>query len=126
MFFKFTPTAKGYHCERVNGAIVTYNSGADVVIESASDLATRFPDKFVQIKAPAGDPAGKPGVPGPAGELGIDVTENYDGAAEEGLLVFEDEGKCYVTEVETPSTPLNDKPLTVRKVAPFIKKYLNR
>jgi hypothetical protein len=53
---------------------------------------------------------------------GKNVSQEFDYSIEEtGLLVYRNKGKFFVYDEDDTVTPLNEKPLTKAKVAPFIK-----
>jgi hypothetical protein len=123
----------GSHQERDG---VVYNPGD--VCWSETDMAKRFPGKF-QYDAEEtlkGTPPEESSVPTSQedqdedsagdGALGVDKTEDFPAAKENGLLVFHVKGKGYLlADADTPTTALNDKPLPKKDVLPFAEKYLD-
>jgi hypothetical protein len=126
--YQLLPNA-GMHGEPINGAkkkFKLYKPGE--VVSSERDLVKLFPNKFValpDVAAPTDDvvevsedtaPTSKP--------LGKDVTEKFDDAVENDLLVFYKSQKYYVTEKDDVADVLNEKPLKKSEVVPFIENYL--
>jgi hypothetical protein len=56
-------------------------------------------------------------------DLGEDVTEDFEGAAEKDLQVFIKARKYHVTDKDNPGKPLNEEPLNKAAAKAFIKDY---
>jgi len=153
MFFRLKEKV-GNHAETdpKTGLPIVYKPGD--VIESDTDLAKNWPDKFDRVKVgpsedtpdedeadiqAAAEEGAKDVTPPDEDEdedfddeeeekvpLGKDVTEKFPRAEEEELKVFYKKGKgFFVTETEDPFTALNEKKLKKAQVEDFIDEYLD-
>lgn len=118
------------------------------VVESKVDLAAKFANKFVRVDDQTSEPRDrsstfdKPDVTdnptkhrdkvaadkqdGGTGTsvLGEDVTEDFELAKENGLVVFKDGKNFNVVEPEAIDKPLNPKPLKQSAVDKFVEDYV--